>query len=118
MEREIILETKGIKKSFLVGKGREIIVLENINLKIYSGEFVSILGQSGAGKSTLLRIMAGLVEPSEGEVVYKGVPLKKANAKIAVIFQSFALFPWFTVLENVKVGLVGENLDEIGRAHV
>lgn len=112
MEREIILETKGIKKSFLVGKGREIIVLENINLKIYSGEFVSILGQSGAGKSTLLRIMAGLVEPSEGEVVYKGVPLKKANAKIAVIFQSFALFPWFTVLENVKVGLVGENLDE------
>lgn len=112
MEKEIILETIGIKKSFMVGKGREITVLEDINLKIYSNEFVSILGQSGAGKSTLLRIIAGLVEPTEGQVLYKGVPLKKANAKIAVVFQSFALFPWFTVLENVKVGLVGIGLNE------
>ncbi|MGC8937711.1 MAG: nitrate/sulfonate/bicarbonate ABC transporter ATP-binding protein [Thermodesulfovibrio sp.] len=112
MEKEIILETIGIKKSFLVGKGREITVLQDINLKIYSGEFVSILGQSGAGKSTLLRIIAGIVEPTEGEVLYKGIPLKKARAKIAVVFQSFALFPWFTVLENVKVGLVGQGLNE------
>ncbi|MCX7988730.1 MAG: nitrate/sulfonate/bicarbonate ABC transporter ATP-binding protein [Thermodesulfovibrio sp.] len=112
MEREIILETKNIKKSFLIGKGKEIIVLEDINLKIYSDEFVSILGQSGAGKSTLLRIIGGLIEPSEGEVLYKGIPLKKANAKIAVVFQSFALFPWFTVLENVKIGLAGLALDE------
>ncbi|WP_353683889.1 nitrate/sulfonate/bicarbonate ABC transporter ATP-binding protein [Thermodesulfovibrio sp. 3907-1M] len=112
MEKEIILETIGIKKSFLVGKGREITVLEDINLKIYSGEFVSILGQSGAGKSTLLRIIAGIVEPTEGEVLYKGTPLKNARAKIAVVFQSFALFPWFTVLENVKVGLVGQGLNE------
>lgn len=112
MEKEIILETIDIKKSFMVGKGREITVLEDINLKIYSDEFVSILGQSGAGKSTLLRIIAGLVEPTEGQVLYKGVPLKKANAKIAVVFQSFALFPWFTVLENVKVGLVGIGLNE------
>lgn len=112
MEKDIILETIGIRKSFMVGKGREITVLEDINLKIYSNEFVSILGQSGAGKSTLLRIIAGLVEPTEGQVLYKGVPLKKANAKIAVVFQSFALFPWFTVLENVKVGLVGIGLNE------
>ncbi|GAB5047292.1 ABC transporter ATP-binding protein [Thermodesulfovibrio sp. TK110] len=112
MEKEVILETIGIKKSFLVGKGREITVLEDINLKICSGEFVSILGQSGAGKSTLLRIIAGIVEPTEGNVLYKGIPLKKAQAKIAVVFQSFALFPWFTVLENVKVGLVGQGLNE------
>ncbi|GLI54332.1 ABC transporter ATP-binding protein [Thermodesulfovibrio yellowstonii] len=112
MGKEIILETIGIKKSFMVGKGREITVLEDINLKIYSDEFVSILGQSGAGKSTLLRIIAGLVEPTEGQVLYKGIPLKKADAKIAVVFQSFALFPWFTVLENVKVGLVGIGLNE------
>jgi len=112
MKREIILETKKIKKSFLIGKNREIAVLEDIDLKIFSGEFVSILGQSGAGKSTLLRIIAGLVEPSDGEVLYKGVPLKKADAKIAVVFQSFALFPWFTVLENVKVGLVELGLNE------
>mgnify|MGYP001627237704 CR=1 FL=1 len=112
MHKEVIIETIGIKKSFMVGKAREITVLEDINLKIYSGEFVSILGQSGAGKSTLLRIIAGLIEPTEGQVLYKGIPLKKANAKIAVIFQSFALFPWFTVLENVKVGLVGIGLNE------
>ena len=112
MAKEVILETKGIKKSFLVGKGHEVVVLDDINLKVYSGEFISILGQSGAGKSTLLRIMAGLVEPSEGEVLYKGVPLKEANAKIAVVFQSFALFPWYTVLENVKIVLAGEGLDE------
>lgn len=112
MEKEIILETRGVKKAFFVGKGKEIVVLEDINLKIHTGEFVSILGQSGAGKSTLLRIMAGLVEPTEGEVLYKGIPLKKANAKIAVVFQSFALFPWFTVLENVKIGLISLGLSE------
>ncbi len=112
MQKDVIVETRGIKKSFFVGKGKEITVLEDINLKVYSGEFVSILGQSGAGKSTLLRIMAGLVEPTEGDVLYKGKPLKKAEAKIAVVFQSFALFPWFTVLENVKIGLVGQGLNE------
>lgn len=112
MHKEVIIETIGIKKSFMVGKTREITVLQDINLKIYSDEFVSILGQSGAGKSTLLRIIAGLIEPTEGQVLYKGIPLKEANAKIAVVFQSFALFPWFTVLENVKVGLVGIGLTE------
>ncbi len=112
MEKELILETKNIKKSFLFGQRKEITVLEDINLKIFSGDFVSILGQSGAGKSTLLRIMAGLSEPTEGEVLYKGVALKKANARIAVIFQSFALFPWFTVLENVKLGLTSLNISD------
>jgi NitT/TauT family transport system ATP-binding protein len=115
MEREIILETRNVKKSFFVGKGREIVVLEDINLKVYTGSFVAILGQSGAGKSTLLRILAKLVEPTEGEVLYRGKPLKEANAKIAVVFQSFALFPWFTVLENVEIGLIKSGLpkDEI-----
>jgi NitT/TauT family transport system ATP-binding protein len=115
MEREIILETRNVKKSFFVGKGREIVVLEDINLKVYTGSFVAILGQSGAGKSTLLRILAKLVEPTEGEVLYRGKPLKEANAKIAVVFQSFALFPWFTVLENVEIGLIKSELskDEI-----
>lgn len=105
MEKEIILETIDIKKSFMVGKGREITVLEDINLKIYSNEFVSILGQSGAGKSTLLRIIAGLVEPTEGQVLYKELPLKKANAKIAVVFQSFALFHGLLFWKMLKLDL-------------
>ena len=112
MAKEVILELKNVKKSFLIGKGRDITVLDNINLNIFSGDFVSILGQSGAGKSTLLRIMAGIIEPTEGEVLYKGIPLRKANARIAVVFQSFALFPWFNVLENVRVGLVGQGLND------
>ncbi|HQA03266.1 MAG TPA: nitrate/sulfonate/bicarbonate ABC transporter ATP-binding protein [Thermodesulfovibrio thiophilus] len=112
MAKEVILELKNVKKSFLIGKGRDITVLDNINLNIFSDDFVSILGQSGAGKSTLLRIMAGIIEPTEGEVLYKGIPLKKANARIAVVFQSFALFPWFNVLENVRVGLVGQGLND------
>ncbi|HHW20607.1 nitrate/sulfonate/bicarbonate ABC transporter ATP-binding protein [Thermodesulfovibrio thiophilus] len=112
MAKEVILELKNVKKSFLIGKGRDITVLDNINLNIFSGDFVSILGQSGAGKSTLLRIMAGIIEPTEGEVLYKGIPLRKAHARIAVVFQSFALFPWFNVLENVRVGLVGQGLND------
>jgi len=112
MAKEVILELKNVKKSFLIGKGRDITVLDNINLNIFSGDFVSILGQSGAGKSTLLRIMAGIIEPTEGEGLYKGIPLKKADARIAVVFQSFALFPWFNVLENVRVGLVGQGLND------
>ncbi|MEJ5301063.1 MAG: nitrate/sulfonate/bicarbonate ABC transporter ATP-binding protein [Thermodesulforhabdaceae bacterium] len=117
MEREVILEAKNIKKSFLIGKGREVVVLEGIDLKIYTGSFVAILGQSGAGKSTLLRILARLVDPTEGEVLYRGKPLKESDAKIAVVFQSFALFPWFTVLENVEIGLIKSGLpkEEIRR---
>ncbi|MCS7214859.1 MAG: nitrate/sulfonate/bicarbonate ABC transporter ATP-binding protein [Thermodesulfovibrio sp.] len=112
MEREIIYEVKGVCKTFQVGKNKELPVLEDINLKIYSGDFFAILGQSGAGKSTLLRIMAGLIKPSKGEVLFKGIPLEKADPKIAVVFQSFALFPWYTVLENVKIGLIGSGLTE------
>lgn len=112
METEVIHELRGIYKTFQVGKNKELPVLENINLKIHKGDFLAILGQSGAGKSTLLRIMAGLIKPSKGEVLFKGVPLDRANPKIAVVFQSFALFPWYTVLDNVKIGLVGSGLSE------
>jgi NitT/TauT family transport system ATP-binding protein len=102
---EIILRTKGITKSYPMAGGKEISVLEDINIDVREGEFVSILGASGAGKSTLLRILAGLAEPSEGEIYYHGVPFSAANPKIAMVFQSFALFPWLTVLENVELGL-------------
>lgn len=102
---EVILETKGITKSYPMSGGKELSVLEDISLQVREGEFISILGASGAGKSTLLRILVGLTTPSKGEVLYHGVPLAKANPKIAMVFQSFALFPWLTVLENVELGL-------------
>jgi NitT/TauT family transport system ATP-binding protein len=102
---EVILETKNLTKSFPMSGGKELSVLEDINIQIREGEFVAILGPSGAGKSTLLRILVGLTTPTKGEILYHGIPLSKANPKIAMVFQSFALFPWLTVLENVKLGL-------------
>lgn len=102
---EIILETKGLTKSYPMSGGKELSVLEDITIQVREGEFVSILGPSGAGKSTLLRILVGLTTPSKGEILYHGIPLTKAQPKIAMVFQSFALFPWLTVLENVELGL-------------
>lgn len=102
---EIILETKNITKTYPMSGGKELSVLEDINIQVREGEFVSILGPSGAGKSTLLRILVGLATPSRGNVLYHGIPLKQAQPKIAMVFQSFALFPWLTVLENVELGL-------------
>lgn len=103
--KEIILETINVTKSFPMAGGKELSVLEDINIKIIEGEFISILGQSGAGKSTLLRIMAGLATPSKGKVLYHGASFEEVNPKISMVFQSFALFPWLTVLENVELGL-------------
>lgn len=102
---QIVLETKNLKKSFPMSGGKEIVVLEDINIKVMEGEFVSILGPSGAGKSTLLRIMAGLSTPTAGDILYNGMPLKSVKPKIGMVFQSFALFPWLTVLENTELGL-------------
>jgi len=113
---DIILETKDLTKAYPMSGGKEISVLEDIDIKVREGEFISILGPSGAGKSTLLRIMVGLTKPSKGEVLYHGVPLSEADHKISMVFQSFALFPWLTVLENVELGLKSYNVpDKIAR---
>lgn len=101
----VILEAKSIFKSYPMGSGKNLSVLEDINLQVAEGEIVSILGPTGAGKSSLLRILSGLAKPSEGAVLYHGVPLEKSNPNIAMVFQNFAIFPWLTVLENVEVGL-------------
>ncbi|MBI5192841.1 MAG: nitrate/sulfonate/bicarbonate ABC transporter ATP-binding protein [Nitrospirae bacterium] len=101
----VILETKKLFKSYPMGSGKSLSVLEDINIKVEEGEIVSILGPTGAGKSSLLRILAGLAKPSEGDVLYHGVPLEKTKPNVAMVFQNFAIFPWLTVLENVEVGL-------------
>lgn len=81
------------------------LVLDHINFTVKEGEFVAILGKSGCGKSTLLRIIAGLIEPNEGEVLYQGNKFTRTTPRIAMVFQSHALFPWLNVLENVELGL-------------
>jgi len=79
--------------------------IQDVTLTLKSGEFVSLLGPSGCGKSTLLRMMTGLQKPTQGRVLYRGSVLTSVNPFATIVFQSFALFPWLTVQENVEVAL-------------
>src|SRR5437762_560384 len=90
---ETLSETRGVFHDFLLPNGKPLRVLENINLAIKPNEVVALLGPSGCGKSTLLRILAGLIKPSRGEVLYHGRPIDGRNPGVAIVFQSFALYP-------------------------
>lgn len=112
---EVLLEARNCSKTYETGgkhppDRRSALVLDSIDLEIRAGEFVTLLGPSGSGKSTLLRILAGLLAPSTGEVLFKGRPQSGPNPHVAIVFQSFALFPWLTVLQNVELGLQAQNL--------
>ncbi len=100
-----IIDLRNICMAFARRGGEPLPVLEDINVSIRTGEIIGLLGRSGSGKSTLLRIAAGLMKPTSGEVVYRGAHLTEPAEGIAVVFQTFALFPWLTVLENVEAGL-------------
>lgn len=102
-ERLIALE--GVNKSYQQPNGQQITILENINLELLPGQIVALLGPSGSGKSTLMRMIAGLIAPTQGQVLYHKRPLIGLNPGVAIVFQSFALYPWLTVLENVELGL-------------
>ena len=100
-----IIELKAVGKSFRSGSGSARPVLDNVDLTLRAGEIVALLGRSGSGKSTLLRIMAGLIGSDSGQVLYKGLPLYGTASDISMVFQSFALFPWLTVQQNVELGM-------------
>ena len=100
-----LIEVKNVSQQFKLPNGKELKVLENINLCINKREVVALLGPSGCGKSTLLRILAGLVPPTQGEVLYHDQPLHDLNTGVSIVFQSFALFPWMTVAENIQTAL-------------
>jgi NitT/TauT family transport system ATP-binding protein len=85
-------------------------VLEGVNLQLAEGEIVGLLGRSGSGKSTLLRLIAGLTEPSSGTIGYLGQPVRGPASGVAMVFQSFALFPWLTVFDNVALGLEAQHM--------
>jgi NitT/TauT family transport system ATP-binding protein len=98
-------EVKGVSQEFKLPNGKELKVLADINLCINKREIVALLGPSGCGKSTLLRILAGLIPPTKGEVLYHDQPLHDLNTGVSIVFQSFALFPWMTVAENIQTAL-------------
>jgi NitT/TauT family transport system ATP-binding protein len=102
--RDTILTLRDVSRGFPKGSG-EVLVLANVELTLQGGEIVGLLGRSGSGKSTLLRIIAGLIRPSGGEVIYRGERVAGPAEGIAMVFQTFALFPWLTVLQNVEAGL-------------
>jgi len=104
------LQVSGIGKSFPKPDGQELRVLEGVNLNLAEGQIVGLLGRSGSGKSTLLRLIAGLAEPTHGELHYLGTPVNGPAPGISMVFQSFALFPWLTVYENVALGLEAQRL--------
>ncbi|HEY6610396.1 MAG TPA: ABC transporter ATP-binding protein [Pseudomonas sp.] len=87
------------------GQAEQVVALQDFNLEVREGEFLSVLGPSGCGKSTFLSILAGLANKSAGSIHIDGQPLQGINANQGVVFQGYALFPWRTVLENIEVGL-------------
>lgn len=100
-----LLEVRKVRQAFRKPAGGELVVLDDVNLSLRDGEIVGLLGRSGSGKSTLLRIIAGLIRPTAGDVIYETKPLAGPAEGIAMVFQTFALFPWLTVLENTEIGL-------------
>jgi NitT/TauT family transport system ATP-binding protein len=102
---EPLLALERISHSFQLERGREIQVLKNINISVQEGEIVAFLGPSGCGKTTTIKIMAGLIRPSEGRVLCHGKLLTGVNERLSMVFQNFALLPWFTVEQNVNLGL-------------
>lgn len=103
--KETIFEVQNVRKTFRSSENQELVVLDEVNFNMYENEIVALLGKSGSGKSTLLRIIAGLVSPTSGQVLYKNQPVNEPVQGIAMVFQSFALMPWLTVLQNVELGL-------------
>lgn len=114
---EILLQLKDIYQEFGSGQ-RRFTAIENVNLDLSVGEFVALLGPSGCGKSTLLRIITGLQPPTRGKVLYCNHQLRGVNPHASIVFQTFALFPWLNVLDNVALALKVKGVDEPERTNI
>jgi NitT/TauT family transport system ATP-binding protein len=104
-----LLELKSINQTYSSG-GNTFTAIREVNLSLHEGEFAALMGPTGCGKSTLLRIITGLQAPTAGQVLYRGSPLTGVNPHATIVFQTFALFPWLTVQENVEVALKARGL--------
>jgi NitT/TauT family transport system ATP-binding protein len=100
-----LLKVQDCRQAYHKEASADLVVLDNVQLTLNEGEIVALLGRSGSGKSTLLRIVAGLLKPTAGDVLWRGTKVEGPADGVAMVFQSFALFPWLTVQENVELGL-------------
>ena len=107
---DLLLEITGVRQAYHKDSSADLVVLDDVDLRLRPGEIVGLLGRSGSGKSTLLRIIAGLLLPTSGTVTWRGRTLSGPAAGVAMVFQSFALFPWLTVRENVELGLEAQGV--------
>ena len=112
---EPIIRAQAVEKFYLQPDGNRIEVIAPVDLDVEPGKIITLLGPSGCGKSTLLRILTGLSKPSSGEVLWHGKPITSQNAGVAIVFQSFALFPWLTVLDNVEAPLEARGVPAMER---
>ncbi len=110
-----LMEVRACRQAYHKDSSADLVVLEDVNVAIQNGEIVGLLGRSGSGKSTLLRIVAGLLPPTAGEVLWRGATVQGITPGIAMVFQNFALFPWLTVQENVELGLEAQGMPRAER---
>jgi len=112
---ETIIEARGLEKFYGEPGANVIQVIAPTDISVHAGEILAVLGPSGSGKSTLLRMLTGLSTPSAGQVLWHGNPVAGQSPNVSIVFQSFALFPWLTVLENVEAPLKARGIAEIPR---
>ena len=110
----VLLEVCDVAKVW-DGRAGKVVALERASFTVAPGEFICLLGPSGCGKSTLLEIIAGLIEPTDGEIIMNGERVREASPERGMVFQSHALFPWRTVHENVEFGLEMQGVDRVER---
>ena len=109
---DVLCDLRGIHKEFTQPSGGVLRVLEDVSLEVRDRELIAVLGPSGCGKSTLMRILAGLIRPDSGNVLYHGAPLQGLNPGVAIVFQGAALYPWLSVRDNIVEPLRARGLDD------
>ena len=115
IDAETLLKVTGVRQAYHRESSADFLVLDDVDVRLNTGEIVGLLGRSGSGKSTLLRIIAGLLKPTAGRVEWHGRALTGPAEGVAMVFQSFALFPWLTVQENVELGLEAQGVPRAER---
>ncbi|MCQ8278931.1 nitrate/sulfonate/bicarbonate ABC transporter ATP-binding protein [Acetobacteraceae bacterium KSS8] len=113
--QEELVRVRECRQAYHKESSADLVVLDNVDLTLHAGEIVGLLGRSGSGKSTLLRIVSGLLRPTSGDVRWRGQPLTGPAPGVAMVFQSFALFPWLTVQANVELGLEAKGVHRAER---